>query len=168
MRSVPHVRLGASEQRTGWHSMRPFVVARSVRGQDRSGVGSCSCLCRGCCGTVPPRGGSVRKGRLEDRFRHFTDGQWVDVVNESSLGADRSSVTTSRRTRRERQDDLDRGAPGPYIWCIWARCPQPDMHWRVRLLLLAHCGPWQPPHILHGDRQRHEHIWTLSFWRSIR
>ena len=53
--------------------------------------------------------------RLEDRFRRFADGQWVDVLNVSSLDADMASVTTSRRRRRERQDDLDRKAPALHL-----------------------------------------------------
>ena len=92
--------------------MRPFVVARSVRGQDRSGVRSCSCLCRGFCCTARFE---VPKGRLEDRFRRFADGQWVDVLNVSSLDADMASVTTSRRRLREPQDDLDRRAPALHL-----------------------------------------------------
>ena len=93
--------------------MRPFVVARSVRGQERSGVGSCSCLCRGYFCTA--RHEELPKCRLEDRFGRFAGGQSVGVVNVSSLDADMASVTTSRRRHRERQDDLDRRAPALHL-----------------------------------------------------
>ena len=77
--------------------MRPFVVARSVRGQDRSWVGSCSCLCRGCCCTA--RHEEVPKGRLEDRFRRFAGGQcgtravWTQTgLLSQPVGEDAESV----------------------------------------------------------------------------
>ena len=58
----------------------------------------------------PPRGGLVPRGRLEDRFRRFAEGQWVDLVNESMMDADKATVTTNRRRRRDDQNELDKRA----------------------------------------------------------
>ena len=123
MRSVPHFLSGA------FRAAYRVALHETVRGcEEREGTRQIRGLevVHACAEDVvaPP---AMRrfgpKGRLEERFRRFADGQWVDVVNESSLGAGRASVTTSRRRLRERQDDLERRPPGLYIRCMWARCP---------------------------------------------
>ena len=62
----------------------------------------------------PTRGGFGPKVDWKTDLR-FADGQWVDVLNESSLDADRASVTSSGRRRRERLNDLEIRAPALHL-----------------------------------------------------
>ena len=101
MRSVSHVRRGA------FRAACRVALNETVRGcEEREGTRQVRgwklfmFVPRMLC---TARHEEVPKGRLEDRFRRFAGGQWVDVVNESSLDADRASVTTSRRSGRTLQ-----------------------------------------------------------------
>ena len=128
--------------------MRLFLVARRRKGQDRSGVRNCA---------LRQIGRPIYVSQMVSGSMFEMRAVWTQTgLLSQPVGEDSESVRM-----------IWTGGHQPYIWFIWAGRPQPDRHWRVLVLLLAHCGPWQPSQILHGDRQRHEHIWTTSLWRCI-
>ena len=61
--------------------------------------------------TRPPRGGRISPAKLEESFARFTEGRWIDLVEESAeaCAVARSAVVRKRRRHTDRDQKV---APG--------------------------------------------------------
>ena len=64
----------------------------------------------------PPREGNLPKKNLEERFRMFTEGRWMQLLIYSEACEAASSLATRRR-RRTHSDTIERRAERARIWC---------------------------------------------------
>ena len=120
LRSVPHFLSGA------FRAAYRVALSETVPGcEEREGTRQIRSLevVHACAEDVVAPPSMRRFGQIGRAVRHFADGQWVDVVNESSLDAGRALLSRPVGEDSESVRMIWTGGHQPYIWCIWARCP---------------------------------------------
>ena len=60
--------------------------------------------------TRPPRGGKISPAKLEERIARFTEGRWIDLVEESAEAC--AVARTAVVRKRRRHTDQDRKVAG--------------------------------------------------------